>query len=58
MRILILVVLATTCWLVPTMAQDEDGKPKETAADAIFKELAAGLPRGSQRADSARLELE
>jgi hypothetical protein len=58
MRILILATAALTSWLVPTTAQDPAGPSKESAADAIFKELAAGLPKEGQRAISARLELE
>jgi hypothetical protein len=46
------------CWLVPTTAQEPEGKSKEAASDAIFKELSAGLPKDGQRANSARLELE
>jgi len=58
MRTPMLATVALTCWLVPAAAQDPGAPSKESAADAIFKELAAGLPKDGQRAISARLELE
>jgi|SRR5215469_10784639 len=54
MQTLILVAVALTLWLAPATAQDSE----ESAADLIFKELMAGLPRDGQRGTSARLELE
>jgi hypothetical protein len=53
-----LVAAATTCWPVSTIAQQPSGDSKESAADAVYNELAAGLPMNGQRANSARLELE
>lgn len=58
MRLLILAAVAWTCCLVPATAKAPDGPSKASAADAVFEELVAGLPKDGQRAISARLELE
>ncbi len=58
MRTFVLVAVATTCWLGPASAQERDDTSKQSATDAVFKELAASLPKDGQRANAARLELE
>lgn len=58
MHALILAVIALSCLLFSATAQDAGETSKDSTADAIFKELTAGLPKDGQRAISARLELE
>src|SRR5689334_5686928 len=58
MRTLLLTVVAAAWCLGPAPAQVPKDEERKAAEEALFKELSAGLPQDSQRARSARLELE
>src|SRR4051794_11383853 len=58
MRAFILGAAASVGWLLPAFALEPAFERSKAEADAMYRELGAGIPKGGARATSARLELE
>lgn len=58
LRTFLLCSAIAVCSLVQVIAEEPADKSETTESEIIFRELSAGLPKDTERAKSARLELE